>query len=143
MRDLFGEIGGRWMSIRVIGSHKSGYPHEHVLVGTEAEVCDADFEPVVTAHREKSPISGEGQHGAGAIGVEPEPNKQEMTKAIQYLGKNLPGISAVLDAEEVGQTSNGVLDQSEHVVRTGVVLEATGKQAFRIDRSNDVEKTWD
>ena len=143
MRNLFGEIGGRWMSIRVIGSHKSGYPHEHVLVGTEAEVYGDDFEPVMTAHREKSPISGEGEHGTGAIEVEQSPNKEEMTKAIQYLGKNVPGISAVLKAEELGQTSNGVLDQDEHVVRTGVVLEATGKQAFRIDRSDDVEKTWD
>jgi len=142
MRNLFGEIGGRWMSIRVIGSHKSGYPHEHVLVGTEAEVYGDDFEPVMTAHREKSPISGEGEHGTGAIEVEQSPNKEEMTKAIQYLGKNVPGISAVVKAEELGQTSNGVLDQDEHVVRTGVVLEATGKQAFRIDCSDDVEKTW-
>lgn len=143
MRNLFGEIGGRWMSIRVIGSHKSGYPHEHVLVGTEAGVCDDDFEPVVTAHREKSPISGEGEHGTGAIEVEQSPNKEEMTGGIQYLAKNVPGISAVLKAEELGQTSNGVLDEPEHVVRTGVVLEATGKQSFRIDRSDDVEKTWD
>jgi hypothetical protein len=97
----------------------------------------------VTAHREKSPISGEGEHGTGAIEVEQSPNNEEMTGEIQYLAKNVPGISAVLKAEELGQTSNGVLDEPEHAVRTGVVLEATGKQAFRIDRSDDVEKTWD
>ena len=95
----------------------------------------------MTAYREMSPISGEGKHGTGAIEVEQSPNKEGMTEGNRYLGKNVPGISAVLKAEELGQMSNGVLDQDEHVVRTGVVLEATGKQAFRIDRSDDVEKT--
>ena len=142
MRNLFGEIGGRWMSIRVMGSHKCGYPHEHVLVGTEAQVSCDDFEQVVTAHREESPISGKGEHGTGAIRVEQAPNQEEMTGGIQYLGTNVPGVSAVLRAEELGQTSNGILDEPEHAVRTGVVLEATGKQAFRIDHSDDVEKTW-
>ena len=142
MRTLFDGIDGRWISIRVIGSHKSGYPHEHVFVGTEAQVSCDDFEQVVTAHREESPISGKGEHGTGAIRVEQEPNKEEMTGGIQYLGTNVPGVSAVLRAEELGQTSNGILDEPEHTVRTGVVLEATGKQAFRIDRSDDVEKTW-
>jgi Putative rep protein (DUF1424). len=121
------------MSIRVIGSHKSGYPHEHVLVGTESEVCDDDFEPVVTAHREKSPIAGEGEHGTGAIRVERSPSKEEMTGGIQYIATNLPGVTAVLEAEEVGQTSNGVLDEPEHMVRTSAVLDATRAHAFRID----------
>jgi len=139
---LFDEIGGRWMSIRVVGSHKSGYPHEHVLVGTESEVCGDDFEPVVTAHREESPIAGEGKHGTGAIRVEQSPNKEEMTGGIQYIATNVPGVTALLEAEESGQTSNGVLDEPEHMARTSTVLEATGTRAFRIDSSDDVEKLW-
>ena len=142
MCTLFDEIGGRWMSIRVVGSHKSGYPHEHVFVGTESKVCANDFEPVVNAHRNESPIAGEGQHGTGAIRVEQSPNKKEMTNGIQYIATNVPGVTALLKAEESGQTSNGVLDEPEHMVRTSAVLEATGSRAFRIDSSDDVEKTW-
>jgi len=142
MCTLFDEVGGRWMSIRVIGSHKSGYPHEHVLVGTESEVCADDFEPVVAAHREESPIAGENNHGSGAIRVEQSPNKEEMTGGIQYVATNVPGVTALLEAEELGQTSNGVLDEPEHVLRTSTVLEATGSRAFRIDASDSVEKTW-
>lgn len=142
MRSLFDEVGGRWMSIRVMGSHKSGYPHEHVLVGTESQVSNDDFEPVVSAHRDKSPIAGEGEHGVGAISVEQSPNKEDMTGGIQYIATNVPGVTAVLKAEELGQTSNGVLDEPEHMVRTSAVLEATGTQAFHIDRSDGVEKIW-
>ncbi|MDB2243304.1 hypothetical protein PM076_07420 [Halorubrum ezzemoulense] len=143
MRNLFGEIGGRWMSIRVIGSHQNGYPHEHVLVGLESKISAEDFEPVVAAHREGSPIAGKGEHGTGAIRVEQSPNKEEeMTGGIQYIATNVPGVTAVLEAEELGQTSNGVLDEDEHMVRTSTVLEATGKQAFRIDSSDGVKRTW-
>ena len=142
MRTLFDGIDGRWISIRVIGSHKSGYPHEHVFVGIESQVSNDDFEPVVTAHRNESPIAGEGEHGVGAISVNKSPNKETMTDGIKYIATNLPGVTAVLDAEKLGQTSNGVLDEDEHMVRTSTVLEATGKQAFRIDSSDGVEQTW-
>lgn len=142
MRTLFDRIDGRWISTRVIGSHKSGYPHEHVFVGTESHVSNDDFEPVVTAHRNESPIAGEGEHGIGAIRVKQSPNKEDMTGGIQYIATNVPGVTAVLDAEELGQTSNGVLDEDEHMIRTSALLEATGTQAFRIDHSDSVEKTW-
>lgn len=142
MRTLFDGIDGRWISIRVIGSHKSGYPHEHVFVGTESQVFIDDFESVVTAHRNESPIAGEGEHGIGAIRVKQSPSKETMTDGIKYIATNLPGVTAVLDAEKLGQTSNGVLDEDEHMVRTSTVLEATGTQAFRIDQSDGVEKIW-
>lgn len=142
MCTLFDEVSGRWMSIRVIGSHESGYPHEHVLVGTESEVCADDFEPVVAAHQDESPIAGENNHGSGAIRVEQSPNEEKMTGGIQYVATNVPGVTALLEAEKLGQRSDGVLDEPEHVLRTSTVLEATGSRAFRIDASDSVEKTW-
>lgn len=142
LRNLFGDLGGRWIVFRIMAAHQSGYPHEHVLVGTETSVDDVDFEPVVTAHRNESPIAGEGAHGAGAISAESSPNREEPTGGIRYIASDVPGIMSVLQAEESGQTSNGVVDEQEHRVRASAVVEATGSQAVRIDSSDDVERSW-
>jgi hypothetical protein len=142
LRDVLDDAGGLWVSMRVVGAHESGYPHEHMLIGTETPVTSDDFEPVIGAHRDESPVAGDGAHGVGAIQVESDPNRDEMTGGVQYVAPDVPGIRDVLEAGQSGQTPAGVVGESEHRQRTASVLEATGTQAVRIDSSDGVHADW-
>lgn len=144
LRDVLEDTGGRWVTMRVVGAHQSGYPHEHMLVGTEARVSSEEFEAVVGAHRDRdgSPVAGDGAHGVGSIRVESDPNRDEMTGGVQYVAPDVPGIRDVLEAEQSERKPVGVIGESEHRQRTASVLEATGTQAVRIDSSDGVDADW-
>lgn len=142
LREVLDNTGGRWVTMKVIGSHQSGYPHEHVLIGIEAPVSSEDFEPVIRAHRSESPIAGDGAHGVGAIRIESNPNQAEMTGGVRYVAPDAPGVRDVLEAEESGRTPQGIVNESTHRQRTASVLEATGTQAVRIESSDNVHADW-
>jgi len=134
-RDVLGDAGGRWVTMRVVGAHRSGYPHEHTVVASEAQLSADDFAPVVGAHLDASPVANKGAHGDEAIHVESDPNTDEMTGGVAYIAPDIPGVRDVLTAEQSGRTPAGVVDEAEHRRRTASVLEATGTQAVRIDRA--------
>lgn len=142
LRDVFDDIGGRWVTMRVLSAHQSGYPHTHVFVGTEADVSTGAFEPVVAAHREHSPIAGNGAHGVGAISIESAPNTDTVTEGVRYIGKDIPGVRSVLRDEQGDQKTSGVVDESRSRIRTATILEATQTQAVRIDSSSCVDPCW-
>lgn len=141
LRDVLEQAGGRWLTIRVVGAHRSGYPHEHVLVGTETRLSDHDFEPVIGAHRD-GPVAGDGAHGVGAVCVESDPRTEDVTGGTKYVAPDVPGVRSVLEADGSDRTPNGVVGESTHRVRTATVLEATGTQAVRIDSSEGVNVDW-
>lgn len=134
LRSVLDDAGGRSVTMRVIGAHQSGYPHEHTLVASEVELSADEFDPVVDAHVDTSPVADQSAHGDEAIRVESDPNTNEMTGGVAYITPNIPGVNSVLDAEQSGRTPMGVVDESQHRQRTASVLEATGTQAVRIDR---------
>lgn len=133
---------GRWIAIRIIGAHHSGYPHTHLLVGSEADLSGTDYEPVMTAHREHSPVAGDGAHGVGAISTESAPTTEESTAGIHYIASDVPGVRSVIDAGDSGGNPSGVTGETEHRVRTATVIEATSVQATRIDAPSRVEAKW-
>jgi hypothetical protein len=141
LRTVLNDAGGRWITIRVAGAHRSGYPHEHLLVLTEAQFTANDFESIVSAHVGESPVADEGAHGDRAISIEGDPNRSAMTGGVGYIAVDIPGVRGVLDAEESGKASAGVVDEDEHRQRTAAVLEATATQGVRID-SAGVDADW-
>lgn len=143
LRRVLHDVGGRWITMRVIGAHNSGYPHEHLVVGTEQDVDDVDFEPVIGAHREHSPIAGDGGHGAGAISIESAPNREEPTGAVRYITLDVPGVHSVVEADGAQLSDpRGIVEEDENRARLATVLEATRKEAFCIDSSEDVDADW-
>lgn len=142
LRGVLNDVGGRWVTMRVVGAHQTGYPHEHVLLGVESEVSSEHFAPVVTAHIENSPIAKSESHGAGAISTEPEPNRSNLTGGVRYITPDLPGVKSVLDADGTGNRPEGVVAEANHRIRTAAVLEATGIEAWRVDASGGVCKSW-
>lgn len=139
---MFSEVGGRWITIRIVGAHRSGYPHEHVLIGTEAPVDLVSFESVVAAHVGACPIAKKSAHGGKTVSMESTPSQSGPTGGIKYVASDVPGVRSVLEADGTQKEPAGVPSEAEHRARTATILEATRTQAVRIDASSEVPRVW-
>jgi hypothetical protein len=104
---------------------------------------EIDFEPVVSAHVRESPVAGKEAHGSGAISLESAPNREEPTGGVKYIAVDVPGMKSVLDAYASDREPIGVVEEDDHRGRLATVLEASEKQAARVDSAETVDKEWD
>lgn len=136
LREILQDLGtDRWVAIRVLAPSQSGYPHTHVALGTDQDLSESDWKPVIDAHVDECPIATKEAHNpTKAIRIQSDPSG-EPVGAIGYITPQIPGMEIMLNDSRVEK-------MPENRARTAAVLEATGTEAVRIDSGVGVNACW-